>query len=281
MLGHRVKESISYSLRSNIEKIIDYAFGCNHMIGFNPIAKDLTAHCAVVSFDCQEYRDYIKYKNDINKLKEIAEKRYAQFKRKIKQLTGTFDENRIYVENDSPTAKHSPDEFNYVLRLDECLKIYNKEKTKRKDYKAFDTTNLDDILVNKKKCMEFENVKGLSNLEKERIKDFIHLIQYNSFGIKNLSRRHYSPLYGVDLYRDNENYYLYVAVEKKHTNVVLNNLNNVMQNIFGISENPDTYALNRYETIIQYSISEDALINIIALCKIASQNVKTLLMKGE
>ena len=51
--------------------------------------------------------------------------------------------------------------------------------------------------------------------------------------------------------------------------------------MFGISENPDTYALNRYETIIQYSISEDAFINIIALCKIASQNVKTLLMKGE
>lgn len=281
MLGHRAKEAISYSLRSNIEKIIDYAFGFKYMIAFSPITKDLSAHCAIVTFDCQEYGEYIRYKNDRNKLKEIERKRYEQLKRKIKQLTGTFDENRLYIENDSPTTKDVPNEFHYILRLDECLKVYNKEKTKYKEYKSFDTANLDNILVNKKKCIEFENVMSLSNFDKERIKDFVSLIQYNSFGIENLHPRQRSPLYGVDFYRDNNNYHLYITVENKHKEIVLNSLNNLMQNMFCINENPDIYRLHRHNTTIQYSISEDDFVNIITLCKMASQSIKALLMKRE
>lgn len=281
MLGHRAKETVSYSLRSNIEKIIDSAFGYKYMIEFSPITKDLTSHCAVVTFDCQEYGEYIIYKNDRDKLKEIEGKRYEQFKRKIKRLTGTFDENRIYVESKPLTPIDLPNEFNYILQLNECLKIYNKEKTKHKEYKSFDTTNLDNVLVNKRKCIEFEQVTSLSNLDKERIKDFVNLILYCSFGIKSLSSRQWSPLYGVDFYKDNNNYHLYIAVANKHEKIVLEKLNNLMQNMFCINEKPDVYELHKYTTTIQYSISKDDFFNIITLCKIASQSIKALLMKGE
>lgn len=281
MLGRRAKEAISYSLRSNIAKIIDYAFGYKYMIAFSPITKDLNAHCAVVTFECQEYGEYITYKNDRNKLKEIERKRYEQLKRRIEQLTGTFDENRIYIENDSLTTRDVPNKFHYMLQLNECLKIYNKEKTKHKEYKSFDTKNLDNVLVNKAKCIEFEQVYNLSNLDKEKIKDFVNLIRYNSFGIENLGRGQCSPLYGVDFYRDNNNYHLYIAVGNKHKEIVLNSLNNLMQNMFCINENPDVYRLHKHTTTIQYSISKDDFVNIITLCKMAGQSIKALLMKGE
>lgn len=279
MLGHHARESISYSLRSNIEKIIEYTFGCGYIIHFNGTSKDLNMHCAVVTFDCQEYGDFNKYKHDRSKLKEIEGKRYKQLKRRIKQLTGTFDEDRLYIDVKQVDSPNKQNEFNYALSLKDCLTIYNKGKNKYTEYKQFDTTDLDNVLVNKTKCIEFDQVADLSRCEKKDIEEFKNLIRYNSFGIKSPAMRRNGPIYSVCTYKDNDNYLLYFIAFNKYKDTVQTRLDDLMQNMFCIKEKPDVYGLHENDTVIQYSISKEDFINIITVCKVAYQSIQTLLTK--